>query len=70
MDFNITTIVVVVVVFFIVLYVLKLLFRALGVGKQDMGSSSQVYKQCASCGWKGQVSKFHRKCPNCGTELI
>ena len=25
--------------------------------------------QCLSCGWKGNVSKFHRVCPKCGTGI-
>jgi hypothetical protein len=29
-----------------------------------------VYKECASCGWKGQVSKFHKKCSRCGDSLF
>ena len=70
MDFDIKTIVIVVIAFFVVLFVLKLLFRILGGGKEGLETGSQVNKQCASCGWKGQVSKFHRKCPNCGTELV
>ena len=70
MSWDITTIVIVVVAFFAIMYILKLVFQALGGGKADQVSSAQVYKECPSCGWKGVVSKYHRKCSKCGTELV
>ena len=33
-------------------------------------SSAHEHKECLSCGWSGQVSKFHRKCPNCGDTIV
>jgi hypothetical protein len=30
---------------------------------------THVRKQCASCGWEGSVSKYHKKCSNCGETL-
>ncbi len=24
---------------------------------------------CIGCGWKGQVSKYHRQCPKCGNSI-
>jgi hypothetical protein len=39
-------------------------------GKPDAAGPGYVFKECAACGWKGQASKFHRKCPNCGDTLV
>jgi hypothetical protein len=32
-------------------------------------TSTHIRKECLSCGWQGLVSKFHKKCPNCGDEI-
>ncbi len=50
------------------LFLLGLLFRS---GKKGQGEDAgYVYKECLSCGWKGKVSKFHKKCSNCGDSLV
>lgn len=40
-------------------------------GKKSPGEEAGYqYKECLSCGWKGKVSKFHKKCSNCGDRLV
>jgi len=33
------------------------------------GIETHSVKECPSCGWKGAVSKYHKKCSNCGEDL-
>jgi hypothetical protein len=39
-------------------------------GKKEQEEAGYVYKECLSCGWKGKVSKFHKKCPNCADSIV
>ncbi len=36
--------------------------------KTQTGPSTHERKRCA-CGWQGMVSKFVKKCPNCGSPV-
>jgi hypothetical protein len=41
-----------------------------GSGKgSGTGLETHVHKECASCGWSGTVSKYVKKCSNCGASL-
>lgn len=47
--------------------------RAAGKGGEKpaaAGLETHVRKQCLSCGWEGMVSKYHKKCSNCGDKLV
>jgi hypothetical protein len=58
----------VVVFFFLALLVWRLIF---GTKDKDAdGASAREFKECASCGWRGTVSKFHKKCSQCGCDLF
>ncbi len=52
------------------------------VGSVAMSSGSKFLKRkesavggklqaasCIGCGWKGNVSKYHRQCPKCGNSI-
>jgi hypothetical protein len=49
------------------LIVLRFFLRS---GKKEQEEAGYVYKECLSCGWKGKVSKFHKKCPNCADSIV
>jgi hypothetical protein len=53
------------------LYLLKtVLSKVKGGGKESKtGLETHIYKECAVCGWSGAVSKYVKKCSNCGADL-
>jgi hypothetical protein len=56
----------------VILFLVVTVFRALSKDTkagQHGGSETHMQKECAMCGWEGMVSKFHKKCSNCGSEL-
>lgn len=70
MSFDFTTIATVLAVAVVALIVLSLVMRGFGKKSGPDRSQTHVNKECAGCGWKGSVSKFHKKCPNCGAALV
>jgi hypothetical protein len=50
------------------LFFVGLFLRSGKKGQADQ--AGYVFKECLSCGWKGKVSKFHKKCSNCGDSLF
>lgn len=69
MDVNLTTALVVAGALVAVFVLWKVLASVFG-RKTDHVTSAHMHKECAGCGWKGVVSKYHRKCPSCGAELV
>ena len=71
MTVDMGTVVVVAIVTVAALIIVRIL---IGLSRRSRGetplSSAQEYKECPSCGWSGQVSKFHKKCSNCGETLF
>jgi hypothetical protein len=70
MNLDLGTILTVVVVAVAGLLVLALLMKGFGKKSGPDVSQTHVHKECTGCGWEGSVSKFHRKCPNCGDALV
>jgi hypothetical protein len=68
MPFDLTTTLLVTAGGLILLFVIRLISKALSK-KEQAGPSTHEFKECYSCGWKGKVSKFHKKCPSCGDTL-
>jgi hypothetical protein len=34
------------------------------------GQEIFVKASCSGCGWRGKMSKYQRKCPKCGGEIV
>ncbi|MBI5570992.1 MAG: hypothetical protein HY914_13695 [Desulfomonile tiedjei] len=68
LDIGTTTVVGIAVVLAIVILGLMIILSRRGRTKAPE-SSAHEHKECLACGWSGQVSKFHRKCPNCGDTI-
>jgi hypothetical protein len=62
------TLVIIGILVVIVLVIVGFLSRL--ARKDETDRPGYVFKECAACGWKGQVSKFHKKCSRCGDTLI
>ena len=65
---EVKTIIIIAIGIAVGLFVLGLIFRSGKKGQAE--DAGYVYKECLSCGWKGKVSKFHKKCPNCADSII
>ena len=35
----------------------------------DRATSGLTKARCLGCNWRGQVSKYHRTCPKCGSAI-
>lgn len=64
---EIKTLIFIGIVIVIGLSVLGFFFRS---GKKGQEEPGYVFKECLSCGWKGKVSKFNKKCPNCADSIV
>ncbi|MFC1835178.1 hypothetical protein ACFL2Q_10635 [Thermodesulfobacteriota bacterium] len=69
MDFDVMTVVVLAVTFLVAGVVIKLVIGSFS-GKKQGPSGVQTQAECYGCGWKGIVSQYNKKCPNCGDSLI
>jgi hypothetical protein len=71
MSFDAITVIGVVIALAVALYVVKTIISAVKgpEKKSGTGLETHVHKECASCGWSGTVSKYVKKCSNCGESL-
>ena len=69
MDYDTTTTVAVAIGIIVLFFVLRAIFRAVARGGEKEAETGQIQKQCTGCGWEGTVSRYHKKCPNCGSDL-
>ncbi|MEW6347521.1 MAG: hypothetical protein AB1646_00535 [Thermodesulfobacteriota bacterium] len=67
MDLQLSTVIIVAAVVLIIGFGATRLFGK-GEGKSLTGRSTHEHKRCA-CGWQGMVSRFVKKCPNCGSPV-
>ena len=69
MSMDTTSAIIIGALFGAALIVGSLLRKMLREGNDKPDPSTHVRKECTGCGWAGTVSKFHKKCPNCGEEI-
>jgi len=43
--------------------------RIVAIGQKGHMEDYFTWVRCDTCGWTGEVSKFHKNCPNCGDTL-
>ncbi len=67
MDSHLWTIIIVAVLVIAVGFGAKSLFGSKDK-KSQTGPSTHEHRRCA-CGWEGQVSRFVKKCPKCGSPV-
>lgn len=71
MGYDPITLVGLVIAVVVLLYVVKTILAAVRAPRKDAksGLETHMFKECASCGWSGTVSKYVKKCSNCGASL-
>ncbi len=69
LNIDIPTAIVVAVVILAAVVIIGWIGKAMGSKKQET-QETHAQKECASCGWAGRVSLYHKKCPNCGADIV
>jgi hypothetical protein len=72
-NMELKTLVIVGLAVVLILFIAGTILRAMSKGSKkepEDALETHVMKECASCGWKGKVSKYHKRCSGCGEELF
>ena len=70
MDKSWLTIILIVTAGVLIYFIVTILVNAMrNERKESADRETTMTITCSGCGWKGRVSAFHKKCPNCGSTL-